>query len=130
MTSFQLERRLVKLGVPALRIGESSLTHAATGETDHDGVPSSAVLIAYWWPKGSWLNRSGDSAELSIRLVTRGQAGDIRRAFRQVGVPQLAAWLTDAHGAGEGWKSLRHGKTWIWEERELRAVEFTPKARR
>lgn len=130
LTEGQLRRRLLELGAEARWVSQSHIRCTASENHDGDGVLATAVILAYWWPKGSWLSRSEDGTEVFINLVPRDVLGTVRSQLVEKVVPDLAAWFKEAQDEGEGWKALRHGCAWLWERPNLLPFDFVPKPHR
>jgi hypothetical protein len=64
---------------------------------------------------------AGGDEHVAVRIhdVPSDERAIVEHALLATALPDLVRWLREASTAREGWRMLRHSRTWRWLEGEL-----------
>jgi len=80
--------------------------------------PDGTVLEVGWGPKAYPYFDHWDAGREHLRVwvhdVQSTERQHAERELRRVAIPELVQWIRFAIAAPEGWRLLRHQRTWLW----------------
>jgi hypothetical protein len=78
------------------------------------------VLVVTWGPEPSpyfdYWNAGEEDVQVSMPDVASEERAAIERQLCRVAVPELIEWLRFAGTAPDGWRLLRHRRSWCWRD--------------
>jgi hypothetical protein len=117
----RLVETLADLGAPRPSVIYKSLGNIKSRTVD---------LAVHWNPRRSWWSDPWQGGDEHVYLRFNSAPSEVRseveRALLSDAVPALADWLKRASTAPEGWRILKHDRTWTWADGQVRASGDDP----